>query len=313
MPSSPHPEARLRGRRCLVTGASGFLGGRLVPRLIDAGMRVTAQVRSPGVAPAGAALVGADVRLGDMTDPGWGEATRRDWRWDDVVHLAGPVSGGVGSMADEARVARAHAQIALALSGAIPPGWGGRLIHASSMTVYGAAPTLPVKETQPLAPAFLYALGKVLAEDVWNASGVSDMWMLRLPGLFALERRSGALYHFIKAALEGRPIILSAREPTLWDILHVDDAVEAIVRALESPEPFHGAVNVSYGEVVNLGRIAERIAQLTTQVRVVNATHVQHPDFQLDIAYAKARLGWPPRSLDSRLEELIAGMRRDQI
>ena len=35
------------GRTVLVTGATGYIGGRLVPRLLDAGHRVKVLVRSP--------------------------------------------------------------------------------------------------------------------------------------------------------------------------------------------------------------------------------------------------------------------------
>ena len=177
------------------------------------------------------------------------------------------------------------------------------------MTVYGAAAELPVRESQALAPGFPYALGKVLVEDVWRSAGLPDYWLLRLPGLFSARRQSGALYHFVRAALDGQPIKLSAPQPTLWDILHVDDAADAIVRALACPEPFQGAMNVSHGEVVELEQVARRIAELTTQVEVINETRVVHPPFQLDIGLAKARLGWPPCALDQRLSELVRDLR----
>src|SRR5690348_1545597 len=35
-------------KRCLVTGASGYIGGRLVPELLDAGYAVRCMARDPG-------------------------------------------------------------------------------------------------------------------------------------------------------------------------------------------------------------------------------------------------------------------------
>ncbi len=48
--------------RCLVTGATGYIGGQLVPRLLDDGLRVRAMARNPDKL--------ADVHRGAMT-----------WRW----------------------------------------------------------------------------------------------------------------------------------------------------------------------------------------------------------------------------------------
>jgi uncharacterized protein YbjT (DUF2867 family) len=56
--------------RCLVTGATGYVGGRLAPRLLDAGYQVRCLTRSPerlrGVPWAGS----AEVCRGDLLDPG---------------------------------------------------------------------------------------------------------------------------------------------------------------------------------------------------------------------------------------------------
>ncbi|AUG80630.1 NAD-dependent dehydratase [Kitasatospora sp. MMS16-BH015] len=46
MPSTP-PPAPAAPQRCLVTGATGYLGGRLVPELLEAGHRVHCLVRDP--------------------------------------------------------------------------------------------------------------------------------------------------------------------------------------------------------------------------------------------------------------------------
>ena len=294
-------DEELRGVPILVTGASGFLGRRLVPRLIAAEAKVSVQVRRPEAV----TWAGVEVLDGDLREAGWSELMRNHWHWDAVVHLAGSVPTAAQDFAGEAEAARTHVQCALALSAALPDNFRGRVVHASSMSVYGAAPELPVSEVQPLRPRFQYAFGKVLCEDIWRASSCIDSWWLRLPGLFSAERKSGALYHFTRAALEQRPIVISAAEPTLWDVLHVDDAVEAIVRALASPARLKGPLNVSYGEVVDLESMARLISRLTTGVEVINQTGVVHPAFQLDIRLVRELLDWPPCTLDVRIAELV--------
>src|SRR2546427_3747028 len=69
-----------------VTGATGFIGGRVTPQLVDGGHEGGAVARDPGrakelVSPRG------DVRPGDITDPG---SLRRPMaRGDGGVHIPG--------------------------------------------------------------------------------------------------------------------------------------------------------------------------------------------------------------------------------
>jgi uncharacterized protein YbjT (DUF2867 family) len=54
--------------RCLVTGATGYIGGRLVPELLAAGYRVRCLARSPGKLRDHPWAAGAEVVRGDVTD-----------------------------------------------------------------------------------------------------------------------------------------------------------------------------------------------------------------------------------------------------
>ena len=59
------------GRRIAIAGATGYIGGRLAPRLIDDGYMVRCLVRSPGklAGRAWAANPGVEVRQADLADP----------------------------------------------------------------------------------------------------------------------------------------------------------------------------------------------------------------------------------------------------
>ncbi|WP_190113292.1 SDR family oxidoreductase [Streptomyces cinnamoneus] len=62
------PDGTQPGHHCLVTGASGYIGGRLVPELLDAGHRVRCLARSPGTLRDHPWAHRAEVVRGDVTD-----------------------------------------------------------------------------------------------------------------------------------------------------------------------------------------------------------------------------------------------------
>jgi carbamoyl-phosphate synthase large subunit len=294
--SSPPPR-----RRVLVTGATGFVGSVLVPRLLAEGYCVTAgsQTRE-------ASAAGVDRCQLDLTDA---DASRRllsPWRWDAVVNLAAPVPNGNQDWPTGAATVAAHVGLALNLISAIPEWWDGRLIHLSSMTVYGIPAKLPVTEDDRRNPLHHYGLGKRLSEDVIHSSWAPDRWVLRMGGLFSEQRHDGALFQFTRAAVRGDDLHVNADGPLPWDLLHVEDAVEAIVRALRSPLHDPGAINVSYGERVQLVETAEWIAARAKRgSRVVNDAGIAHPPLVIDIGRAKRILEWPPASLADRLDRFL--------
>jgi nucleoside-diphosphate-sugar epimerase/N-acetylglutamate synthase-like GNAT family acetyltransferase len=119
--------------RYFVTGATGFIGGRLVRQLRAAGHEVRALVRSPSKAPSLAAL-GASVHPGDITDA---ETMRSAMHGcDGVFHLAAWYR--IGARASERREAqRINVQgtrnvLELMLELGIPKG-----VYTSSLAVFG--------------------------------------------------------------------------------------------------------------------------------------------------------------------------------
>ncbi len=64
------PAPRVRGEiRCLVTGATGYIGGRLVPRLLDDGLAVRALARTPDKLAQAPWRDQVEVVRGDLTEP----------------------------------------------------------------------------------------------------------------------------------------------------------------------------------------------------------------------------------------------------
>ena len=147
----------------LVTGATGFLGGHLVPLLLERGDEVRALVRAQSDA-ADLARLGLEVVHGDIYDQ---DAVRRAADGCGLVfHLAGLVSH---ERRDAGRLETTNVQGTRAVTAALEP--RARLVHVSSISALGPAPaaTAVVDENTPFPPfaeCFPYAASKHASERV---------------------------------------------------------------------------------------------------------------------------------------------------
>jgi dihydroflavonol-4-reductase len=145
----------------LVTGASGFLGGHLVPRLAAGGEPVRALVR-PGADDGVLRRAGAEVVRGDPLDPATARGAAQGCR--RVFHLVGMVSHERRRLPE---LQAANIRSVEVVLGALEP--GARLVHVSSVAAVGpvADPERPADEGQPFPAAgerFPYATTKLAGE-----------------------------------------------------------------------------------------------------------------------------------------------------
>ncbi|MGW1819625.1 SDR family oxidoreductase [Streptomyces sp. NPDC002125] len=92
------------GLRCLVTGATGYIGGRLVPELLDAGHRVRCLARTPEKLRDHPWAGEAEVVKGDVTDAESVRAAMRDV--DVAYYLVHALTSGSGFERTDREAAR---------------------------------------------------------------------------------------------------------------------------------------------------------------------------------------------------------------
>jgi len=133
-----------------------------------------------------------------------------------------------------------------------------RFVYISSAAVYGNPIFLPINEDHPTNPISPYGSSKLLGENyVKNLfNGEKGSVILRLFNVYGKGQNleyAGVIVKFIERLKEGKPPIVFGNGEQTRDFVHVDDVVEAILKASES----------SKSEVINIGSgIPTRIKDL---------------------------------------------------
>jgi UDP-glucose 4-epimerase len=295
-------------RRILVTGGAGFIGSHLVTRLLAEGFGVTVLDNfTTGLrehVPSGADLLEGDVSDRDLVDDVFANG-----QFDAVFHVAG-----------QASISRSFAEPDVDLStnvlGTVNVLRGclhsevRRLVHASSMTIYGEPELIPTPEHVACVPVSYYGVTKYAAERYVHIAGASPdvdlaVTSLRMFNVYG-ERQSisnpyqGVLAIFIGNALRREPITIHGSGEQTRDFVYVGDVVDAWLRVLDEPETFGVALNVGSGRETSVNELADAVLAAFGESRAtwdIRSAGVQLGDQRRSGADVKmlAALGWSPR------------------
>jgi nucleoside-diphosphate-sugar epimerase len=291
--------------RTLVTGASGFIGRALCARLLMGGHDVGALVRRRGSEPPGTRGLPGDLGNGSQL-----RRTLLAERPDCVVHLAAEIASQRSQR--KIREVNVHGterlvKACLAAAGS-EPAKGPRLVFASTVVTGDAHGALLTEET-PLPMRTPYGRSKQEGERLVLQSGLPAA-VIRPSHVYG---PGGWYADELVARLRqpGRLAVIGGGE-NLWDVVHVDDVVDALVLALgqapagslyhvvdDEPITYYDFM-VLTADALGVGRPRRIPAALARLAAGRNAVAAVLRSARSSNAKIKRELSWQPRFATAR-------------
>ena len=234
--------------RVLVTGAAGFIGFHLSQRLLDQGLAVDgadnmSAYYEPSLKEARLRLLQSRPGFGfhrlDIADRAAIARLFEQGHYDIVLHLAAQAGVRYSVEQPMAYLDSNLAGMLTVLEGCRQHGVK-HLVYASSSSIYGAAREMPLREDMVTdSPISLYAASKkaneLMAHSYSHLYGIPASALRFFTVYGPWGRPDMAIFKFVRAIFEGKPIDVYNHGQLRRDFTYVDDVVDAVMAVAARP------------------------------------------------------------------------------
>lgn len=280
----------------LITGGAGFIGTNLAHRLVREGNKVVVvDDLSSGVDPA---RLPADVVFHKLDICNHDALTEAMKGVDVVVHLAA-LPRVQFSIEHPFEANKVNTEGTLSVLESARKAGVKRIVYAASSSAYGDQEIMPLVETLPPQPKSPYGLQKYMSEcmmRLWHDIHGIETVSLRFFNVYGPYFDPNGAYalvigKFMKQRAEGKPMTITGDGEQTRDFTHVNDTIDAVIRASTSDVVGNGEVfNVGAGRNISINRIAELIGGPVEHV----APRLEPKHTLADTTAIRTALGWKP-------------------
>ena len=310
----------LRDSNVLILGGSGFIGSSLAIRLVDDGANVT--IVDSMLPQYGGNLANLEsivdkvsINFSDIRDQ---HSLRYLVKGQDFIFSLAGQTSHIESMQDPLTDLEINtkAQISVVeMCRQFNP--KAVLVFASTRQFYGRPQYLPVDEKHPLEPVDVNGINK-LAGELYYAlySRVYDMCCvsLRLTNTYGPRQQvrgtsQGFAGSFVRKAISGEPIEIFGDGQQRRDFNYIDDVVDALLLAAQTPELAGSAVNLGAPNnysLLDFVTILQKFCDFEYRLKPFPPEYdsIDIGDYYADYSLFKEKTGWEAKV------DLEEGLRR---
>ena len=296
-------------KRVLVTGGAGFLGSFLCERLLKEGCDVVCVDNF---------YTGTKRNIIHLMENPYFEFIRHDITFplylevDEIYNLACPASP-VHYQNDPVQTTKVNVHGSINMLG-LAKRLKAKILQASTSEVYGDPTVHPQTESywgnvNCIGIRSCYDEGKRCAETLFFDYHRQHNLSIRVVRIFntygpRMHPNDGRVVsNFILQALRNHDITVFGDGSQSRSFCFVDDLVDGMFRMMNAPDDFSGPVNIGNPNEFSIMELAGKVIGLTGSKSKIIYQPLPEDDplqRQPDIALAKERLGWEPKT---QLEE----------
>jgi len=289
----------------LVTGGAGFIGSHIVERLVSMGKSVRVFDNFSFGSKENLNGIGERVEIlsGDLLDL---DAVQKAMEGVQVVFHQAALRSVPFSVEHPTLVNRVNVEGTLNVLTAARDAKAGRVVFASSSSVYGEEKKLPSSEQQLPKPISPYAVSKLAGEHYCNAFtklyGLKTV-SLRYFNVFGPRQDPNSEYaavipRFILCALRGEPFQVHGDGLQSRDFTYIDNVVDANLLAASTRQGIGGVFNVGQNRAYTLLDLIDLLRSvLKTELRGFH-TDARSGDVRhtlADLSQSRRCLDYQPR------------------
>lgn len=233
--------------RVFLTGATGYMGGTLLEKLLGRGAEVLALAR-PTRRDTLRPKAGLEWVFGQLDDPDVMTSAAR--RTDATIHI--------GAQHDSTMQRLDAAALNAIVAGL--KGSGKKFITTSASPVYGDTGSVPRDEHEPVENPFPMRRFRLEHDRIVANAPRADVCGIVIRPPFVYGRAAGFLVTLINQAIEDRVARTIGDGANRWSTVNVDDLAELYVLALLN-ERASGVYNAGSEDVASMREIAEAVAE----------------------------------------------------